>query len=96
MTKETFRIKGREVTLSNLDKVYFPEINGTKAELVDYYLRMAPYILPYLKDRPFSMLHYPDGVEGESFFMSSAPRMPRSGSRACASPPRKRKSTGAW
>lgn len=73
MTKETFRIKGREVTLSNLDKVYFPDINGTKAELVDYYLRMAPYILPYLKDRPFSMLHYPDGVTGESFFMKQRP-----------------------
>lgn len=73
MTKQTFRIRGKEVTLSNLDKTYFPRINGTKAELVDYYLRMAPYILPYLKNRPFSMLHYPHGVEGESFFMKRRP-----------------------
>ena len=71
--KELFTIEGRELGLTNLDKVYFPAINATKAELIEYYLNMAPYILPYLKDRPFSMLHYPHGVDGETFFQKQRP-----------------------
>lgn len=73
VTKELFEIEGRALTLTNLDKVYFPAINATKAELIEYYLTMAPYILPYLKNRPFSMLHYPHGVEGETFFQKQRP-----------------------
>ncbi len=44
-TKEAFEIEGRKLVLTNLEKVYFPEINGTKAELIEYYLHMARYIL---------------------------------------------------
>lgn len=72
-TKETYEIEGRKLVLTNLDKVYFPEINGTKAELIEYYLHMARYILPYLRNRPFSMLHYPHGVDGETFFQKQRP-----------------------
>ena len=71
--KEHFTLEGRELGLTHLDKVYFPAINATKAELIEYYLNMAPYILPYLKTRPFSMLHYPHGVEGETFFQKQRP-----------------------
>ena len=53
--------------------MYFPTINATKAELIEYYLTMAPYILPYLKNRPFSMLHYPHGVGRETFFQKQRP-----------------------
>jgi bifunctional non-homologous end joining protein LigD len=68
-----FEVEGREVRLSNLDKIYFPDIGGTKGELIDYYIRMSAYILPYLKDRPFSMLHYPEGIHGKTFFQKQRP-----------------------
>lgn len=71
--KNPFLVEGREVNLTNLEKIYFPEINGSKAELIDYYIRMSPYILPYLKNRPFSMLHYPDGIYGKTFFQKQRP-----------------------
>ena len=72
-TKSVYEVEGRQVVLTNLDKVLFPKINGTKAELIDYYMKMAPYVLPYMKGRPFSMLHYPDGVDGKSFFQKQRP-----------------------
>lgn len=72
-TKSTYQVEGRELTVTNLEKIYFPEIGGTKAELIDYYIRMAPCILPWLKDRPFSMLHYPDGINGKTFFQKQRP-----------------------
>ena len=71
--KNFYTVEGKEVALTNLDKIYFPEIGGTKAELIDYYIRMSPYILPYLKDRPFSMLHYPDGIHGKTFYQKQRP-----------------------
>lgn len=71
--KEVFEVEGKKFTLSHLDKVYFPEINGTKAEMIAYYVRMAPYILPYLKGRPFSMLHYPEGAPGKAFYQKRRP-----------------------
>ena len=72
--KETFQVEGKKLTLTHLDKIYFPDIGGTKAELIDYYIRMSPYIIPYLKGRPFSMLHYPDGINGKTFFSKAAAR----------------------
>jgi len=72
-TRETFTVEGKTLTLTNLEKIYFPEIGLTKAELIDYYIRMSPYILPYLKNRPFSMLHYPDGINGKTFFQKQRP-----------------------
>lgn len=71
--KSFFTIEGKKVALTNLDKIYFPEIGVTKAELIDYYIRMSRYILPYLKDRPFSMLHYPDGIHGKTFYQKQRP-----------------------
>jgi bifunctional non-homologous end joining protein LigD len=71
--KETYQVEGKKITLANLDKIYFPDIGGSKAELIGYYIRMSPYIIPYLKGRPFSMLHYPDGIGGEIFFQKQRP-----------------------
>lgn len=73
-TKSVFDVEGKDVTLTNLTKIYFPKIGAAKAELVEYYIRMSPYILPYLKDRPFSMLHYPDGIDGKSFYQKQRPQ----------------------
>ena len=73
-TKSVYDVDGKNVTLTNLQKVYFPKIDATKAELIEYYIRMSPFILPYLKDRPFSMLHYPDGIDGKSFYQKQRPQ----------------------
>lgn len=57
-----------ELTFTNLDKIFWPERRYTKGDLVDYYEKIAPVMLPYLKDRPQSMLRHPDGYKGNHFF----------------------------
>src|ERR1700742_3232814 len=66
-------IDGRELTVSNLDKVLFPQSGFTKGQLIDYYVRIAPALLPHLRERPLTMKRYPDGVEGKSFFEKHIP-----------------------
>jgi len=61
-------VEGRELTLSNLDKVLYPESGFTKAEVIDYYTRIAPVLLPHLAGRPLTVKRYPDGVAGQSFY----------------------------
>jgi bifunctional non-homologous end joining protein LigD len=63
----------RTLKLSNLDKVFWPEEGLTKGDLLDYYRRIAPVLVPHLRDRPFTMKRYPDGVEGKHFFQKDAP-----------------------
>jgi bifunctional non-homologous end joining protein LigD len=55
-------IEGRELNVSSLDKVLFPETGFTKAELIDYYVRVAPSLLAHLGDRPLTIKRYPHGV----------------------------------
>jgi bifunctional non-homologous end joining protein LigD len=62
------KVNGHELKLTNLSKIYWPKEGYTKRDLINYYYQMAPYILPYLKDRPQSMLRHPDGIKGFSFF----------------------------
>ena len=62
----------REVSFSNLHKRYFPS-GFTKGEMVRYYLDVAPYILPHLVDRPVTLIRFPDGVKGKSFYEKNAP-----------------------
>jgi bifunctional non-homologous end joining protein LigD len=66
-------IEGRRLTLSNLQKVLYPETGFAKAQVIDYYTRVAPVLLPHLRDRPLTRKRYPDGVEGGSFFEKNAP-----------------------
>jgi bifunctional non-homologous end joining protein LigD len=61
-------INGHELKFTNLSKLYWPKEKITKRELLNYYYQVAPYILPYLKDRPQSMLRHPDGITGFSFY----------------------------
>jgi bifunctional non-homologous end joining protein LigD len=61
------------VTLTNPDKVFFPADGVTKGDLFAYYRAVAAVAVPHLKDRPFTMLRYPDGIEGKSFFQKDAP-----------------------
>src|SRR5438445_1388269 len=63
----------RELKLSNLDKVFFPDEGITKGDLLEYYRAVAPVLLPHLKDRPFTMVRWPDGIEAGRFFQKDAP-----------------------
>jgi bifunctional non-homologous end joining protein LigD len=69
----TSKAAERPVTFSNPDKVYFPS-GFTKGEMIRYYLEVAPYILPHLEDRPVTLIRFPEGVKGESFYEKNAPR----------------------
>jgi bifunctional non-homologous end joining protein LigD len=73
-TQVTAAVGGRELTLSNLDKVLYPATGFTKGQVIGYYSRVAEVMLPHLADRPLTMKRYPDGVEGQSFFEKHAPR----------------------
>jgi bifunctional non-homologous end joining protein LigD len=73
MAEVPVQIDGRTLTLSNLDKVMYPETGFTKAQVVDYYARIAPVILPHLRGRPLTLVRYPDGVAGKSFFEKRCP-----------------------
>lgn len=66
-------VQGRRLRLSNLDKVLYPEVGFTKAEVIDYYSRVAPVLLPRLRDRPVTVRRFPEGVDGPSFFEKNVP-----------------------
>ena len=63
----------RTLRVRNLDKVFWPGEGITKGDLLDYYRRVAPVLVPHLRDRPFTMKRYPDGIEGGHFFQKDAP-----------------------
>jgi bifunctional non-homologous end joining protein LigD len=69
----TVEVDGRTLTLSNLAKVLYPEVGFTKGEVIDYYTRIAPVLLPHIRDRALTFKRYPDGVEGKFFFEKNAP-----------------------
>ena len=71
--KITVQVEGRQLVLSNLDKVLYPETGFTKGQVLDYYTRVAPVLLPHLADRPLTLKRYPDGVAGHSFYEKNAP-----------------------
>lgn len=62
------KINGHELKFTNLSKVYWPKEKYTKRDMLNYYYQAAPYILPYLKDRPQSLNRFPNGIEGKSFY----------------------------
>jgi bifunctional non-homologous end joining protein LigD len=63
----------RVLKLSNLDKVFFRDEGITKGDLIAYYRAVAPVLVPHLKNRPFTMIRYPDGIKGKHFFQKDAP-----------------------
>ena len=74
----TLEVSGRDVRLTNLEKVFWPESGITKGDLVQYYAEIAPVLLPHLRDRAMVMKRYPHGIDGQFFFMKRAPE-PRPG-----------------
>ena len=67
-------LEGKTLTLSNLDKVFYPKAGFTKAQVIDYYARIARVLLPHLKGRPLTLKRYPEGVEGPFFYEKRCPR----------------------
>jgi bifunctional non-homologous end joining protein LigD len=67
------RVGGRTLELSNLEKMLYPATGFTKGEVIDYYTRVAPVLLPHLRGRPLTRIRFPNGVTGASFFEKNAP-----------------------
>lgn len=74
MRKETeLLVGGRRLPVSNLDKIFYPKAGFTKGDVINYYIRIAPVLLPHLKDRPLTLKRYPNGVEGMFFYEKRCP-----------------------
>jgi bifunctional non-homologous end joining protein LigD len=73
-TQQVVDIDNRHLTLSNLEKVLYPAAGFTKGQVIDYYARIAPVLLPHLSSRPLTMKRYPGGVDQEFFFEKNAPK----------------------
>ncbi len=67
-------IDGRRLQLSNLDKIFYPKTGFTKGDVVDFYVRIAPVLLPHLRGKPLTLKRYPNGVEGKSFYEKQCPK----------------------
>jgi bifunctional non-homologous end joining protein LigD len=70
----TVRVGDRQLSVSNLDKVLYPADEVTKAEVINYYSRVAPFMLPHLAGRPVTFIRFPDGVRGQQFFEKNVSR----------------------
>ena len=66
-------VQGRQLKLSNLDKVLYPAAGFTKGHVIDYYTRIAPVMLPHLRDRPLTRIRYPNGVDDKFFYEKNCP-----------------------
>jgi bifunctional non-homologous end joining protein LigD len=66
-------VDGRALSLSNLEKVLYPKAGFTNGQVIDYYTRIAPVLLPHLRDRPLTLKRYPNGVEGQYFYEKQCP-----------------------
>ena len=71
--KQTIEVDGRQLSLSNLDKVLYPVAKFTKGQVIDYYARIAPVLLPHFKGRALTLKRYPEGVDHEYFYEKNAP-----------------------
>lgn len=66
-------IDGRELSLSNLDKPYWPDDGLSKGDMIEYYVAVAPYLLPHLEGRPLNLTRFPDGIHGKNFYQKDIP-----------------------
>lgn len=71
--KSQLEINGTTLEVSNLNKVFYPKTGFTKGQVVDYYIRISPFLLPHLKNRPITLKRYPNGVEGFFFYEKQCP-----------------------
>ena len=73
MASLSVKIGNKKLSLSNIDKVLYPETGFTKGHVIDFYSRVAPYILPHIENRPITLKRYPNGINGEHFYEKNAP-----------------------
>ena len=66
-------IESRKVKITNLDKVLYPSLAITKAEFIQTYIQLAPFLLPHLEDRPLTLIRFPDGIHGSKFYSKNKP-----------------------
>jgi bifunctional non-homologous end joining protein LigD len=71
--RSTVRVAHRDIAVSNLDKIMYPEVGFTKGQVIEYYTQVGRYLLPHLKNRPITMKRFPDGVDGQYFYEKDAP-----------------------
>ncbi len=67
------KIAGKTFEVNNKEKVFYPAEKYTKQDIMEYYQKISPYILPHIKNRPLTMLRYPDGIKGKKFFQKNTP-----------------------
>ncbi|SPE54306.1 DNA polymerase LigD, polymerase domain protein [Verrucomicrobia bacterium] len=72
-TGATLAVAGRQVPVSNLDKIFYPRVEFTKGQVIDYYIRVSPALLPHLRDRPLTLKRFPNGVQGGFFYEKRCP-----------------------
>jgi bifunctional non-homologous end joining protein LigD len=72
-TRVEVEVEGRRLSLSNLDKVLYPRAGFSKGQVIDYYTRAAPAVLPHLRDRPLTLKRYPNGVDAPYFYEKNCP-----------------------
>ena len=77
----TIDLDSGTLDVTNLDKVFFPETKQTKGDLLRFYARMSPYLLPAIADRPLVMKRFPNGIKGKAFYQQKAPEGPPDGVR---------------
>src|SRR5580704_3787770 len=70
----TIEVQGKQLKLSNLEKVLYPATGFTKQQVIDYYVRIAPAMIPHLAGRPLTRKRYPNGVDEEFFYEKNAPQ----------------------
>ena len=73
VNEATIPVDGGDVHLTNLSKIFWPGLRLTKRDLLQYYLDVSPWLLPHLQNRAMVMKRYPNGIDGEFFFMKRAP-----------------------
>ena len=71
--ESVIEVEGRQIKLSNLDKMLYPKAGFTKGQVIDYYVRIAPVLLPHLADRALTLKRYPNGVDGMHFYEKNCP-----------------------
>lgn len=72
-SRATLDVAGKKVDVTNLHKVFYPKIGFTKGQVINYYIKISPVLLPHLKDRPLSLKRYPNGVDGKFFYEKRCP-----------------------
>ncbi len=73
MASVSVKVGTKKLSLSNVDKVLYPETGFTKGQVIDFYSRVAHYILPHIENRPITLKRYPNGIKGEHFYEKNAP-----------------------